>query len=68
MKSFKLLLVISFLFTCSLNIKITNKSNQFVVTSLNPDCVKSPGEFSNIAPDTKSIVTPKYASKFLMLI
>ena len=63
MKSIKLLLVVSFLISFTLNIKITNKPSQLVVTSLNPDCVKSPGEFTNIAPESKSIITPKYASK-----
>ena len=63
MKSIKLILVLTLFIGFTISIKITDKSSQFVVTSLNPDCVKSPGEFSNIAHDAKSIVTPKYASK-----
>lgn len=32
-------------------------------TAVDPKSVKSPGDFSNLAPETSKIVTPKYASK-----
>lgn len=36
------------------------------VNELNPNTVKSPGGFENVAPDAKGIVTPTYAGKFFL--
>jgi hypothetical protein len=34
---------------------------------LDPVIVKSPGEFSNVAPESKKIITPEYASKSIFI-
>ena len=41
------------------------KANQPFITNptkLNPDAVKSPGGFNNVAPEASKIITPMYAS------
>ena len=66
MKSIKYIFFIVICFTTVLNLKISNKSAQLVVTSINPECVKSPGEFINVAPEATKIITPKYASMIIV--
>jgi hypothetical protein len=38
------------------------------VTSLNPQTIKSPGEFSNVAPESNEIITPRIACKYIHIL
>ena len=46
----------------SLNLK-NQDDDKKIVKAVNYNDVKSPGEFSNIAPEATKIITPKYSSK-----
>lgn len=42
---------------------LTVINNEKPQTEVDPKTVKSPGDFSNLAPETSQIITPKYACK-----
>lgn len=61
MKSILLLTLVLLTYTTCKNLKENKDINNS--KQLNPNSVKSPGEFSNVAPDANNIVRPIYASK-----
>ena len=62
MKSITIKSILVFAIVCmAASIKI---SKQDLEKRVDSKCFKSPGEFSNVAPEATHIVSPKLASKF----
>lgn len=67
MKSITTKCFIAFALLCmAMSIKLPQ--TEIVQKRVDPKCVKSPGEFSNIAPDATQIISPKLASNFTIFI
>jgi len=58
-----LLATILIISVCHIESNNNLRANNSTVKKVNPKEVTSPGDFSNISPDAKEVIRPKYACK-----